>query len=125
MPVLATRAPGPRRPSLVAEALPAEATPQELRYRRVLLKLSGESLMGERPYGVDPDVTRAIAGQLPEAQALGVAIAVVVAGGNIFRGRAAAARGMDRATGDYMGRQATVMNGRALQDALEQVDCPT
>ena len=109
----------------MAEAIPAEATPQELRYQRVLLKLSGESLMGGRPYGVDPDVTRAIAAQIADAQALGVAIAVVVGGGNIFRGLAAAARGMDRATGDYMGMLATVMNGLALQDALEQVECPT
>jgi len=109
----------------VAEAIPAEAIPQELRYQRVLLKLSGESLMGGRPYGVDPDVTRAIASQIAEAQALGLAIAVVVGGGNIFRGLAAAARGMDRATGDYMGMLATVMNGLALQDALEQVECPT
>src|SRR5580765_7675087 len=114
-----------RRPSQVAEAVPAEATPQQLRYRRVLLKLSGESLMGSRAYGVDPDVTRAIANQIADAQALGVAIAVVVGGGNIFRGLAAAARGMDRATGDYMGMLATVMNGLALQDALEQVNCPT
>jgi uridylate kinase len=109
----------------MAEAVPTEAISQELRYRRVLLKLSGESLMGDRPYGVDPDVTRSIAEQIAEAQALGVAVAVVVGGGNIFRGLAAAARGMDRATGDYMGMLATVMNGLALQDALEQVDCPT
>src|SRR5438045_2742221 len=109
----------------MADASPAEATAQDLRYRRVLLKLSGESLMGTRPYGVDPDVTRTIAGQLAEAQALGVAIAVVVGGGNIFRGLAAAARGMDRATGDYMGMLDTVMNGVALQDALEQIECPT
>ena len=109
----------------MAEAVPAEAISQELRYQRVLLKLSGESLMGGRPYGVDPDVTRAIAAQIAEAQGLGVAIAVVVGGGNIFRGLAAAARGMDRATGDYMGMLATVMNGLALQDALEQLECPT
>ena len=94
-------------------------------YRRVLLKLSGEALMGERTYGVDPEVTRAIASQLAEAHGRGVQVAVVVGGGNIFRGLAAAARGMDRATGDYMGMLATVMNGLALQDALEQVDCPT
>jgi uridylate kinase len=95
------------------------------RYNRVLLKLSGEALMGERPYGVDPDVVRAIASQVAEAKALGVQMAIVVGGGNIFRGMAAAASGMDRATGDYMGMLATVMNGLAIQDALEQQDCPT
>jgi uridylate kinase len=95
------------------------------RYRRVLLKLSGEALMGERQYGVDPDVTRSIAMQVASAQGLGVQVAVVVGGGNIFRGLAAAARGMDRATGDYMGMLATVMNGLALQDALEQTGSPT
>jgi uridylate kinase len=95
------------------------------RYHRVLLKLSGESLMGGRSYGVDPEVTREIATQLAAAQQTGVEVAVVVGGGNIFRGLAAAARGMDRATGDYMGMLATVMNGLALQDALEQANCPT
>ena len=95
------------------------------RYRRVLLKLSGEALMGERQYGVDPEVTRSIALQVASAQELGVQVAVVVGGGNIFRGLAAAARGMDRATGDYMGMLATVMNGLALQDALEQSGSPT
>jgi uridylate kinase len=94
-------------------------------YRRVLLKLSGESLMGSRAYGIDPSVTRLIASQVAEARALGVEVAIVVGGGNIFRGIAAAASGMDRSTGDYMGMLATVMNGLALQDALEQIDCPT
>jgi uridylate kinase len=94
-------------------------------YHRVLLKLSGEALMGERQYGVDPEVTRSIANQVSEALSGGYEVAVVVGGGNIFRGMAAAARGMDRATGDYMGMLATVMNGLALQDALEQVACPT
>jgi uridylate kinase len=97
----------------------------ELAYRRVLLKLSGESLMGSRPYGVDPAMTRLIASQVAEARSLGVEVAIVVGGGNIFRGLAAAASGMDRSTGDYMGMLATVMNGLALQDALEQSDCPT
>jgi uridylate kinase len=96
-----------------------------LRYRRVLLKLSGEALMGERPYGVDPEVTRAIATQVADARGAGAEVAIVVGGGNIFRGLAAAATGMDRATGDYMGMLATVMNGLALQDALEQIECPT
>jgi uridylate kinase len=93
--------------------------------RRVLLKLSGEALMGTRQYGIDPDVTRDIAGQVMEARSSGVEIAIVVGGGNIFRGLAASARGMDRATGDYMGMLATVMNGLAMQDALEQAGCPT
>jgi uridylate kinase len=102
----------------------ASASPA-LHYRRVLLKLSGEALMGERPYGVDPEVTRTIATQVADAGAAGAQIAIVVGGGNIFRGLAAAATGMDRSTGDYMGMLATVMNGLALQDALEQIDCPT
>ncbi|TMB56990.1 MAG: UMP kinase [Chloroflexi bacterium] len=94
-------------------------------YSRVLLKLSGEALMGDRQYGIDPDVVRGIANQVAEARAGTVQIAVVVGGGNIFRGLAAASSGMDRATGDYMGMLATAMNGLALQDALEQAGCPT
>jgi uridylate kinase len=81
--------------------------------------------MGTRQYGIDPDVTRDIAGQVMEARSSGAEIAIVVGGGNIFRGLAASARGMDRATGDYMGMLATVMNGLAMQDALEQAGCPT
>jgi len=103
-----------------AAAAPATTTP-----RRVLLKLSGEALMGEHEYGIDPGVVREIAMQVADAAGDGIQIAVVVGGGNIFRGLAASARGMDRATGDYMGMLATVMNGLAMQDALEQVDCPT
>jgi uridylate kinase len=91
----------------------------------VLLKLSGEALMGEHEYGIDPAVVREIAGQVAEVAGDGVQIAIVVGGGNIFRGLAASARGMDRATGDYMGMLATVMNGLAIQDALEQLECPT
>jgi uridylate kinase len=90
------------------------------KYRRVLLKLSGEALMGPRQYGIDPDVARDIAAQVGEAREGGVEIAIVVGGGNIFRGLSAAASGMDRATADYMGMLATVMNGLAIQDALEQ-----
>jgi uridylate kinase len=105
----------------VSEPIPLSAPV----YRRVLLKLSGEALMGDRQYGIDPDVARAIAEQVSEAKASGIEIALVVGGGNIFRGLAAAAKGMDRATGDYMGMLATVMNGLAMQDALEQVGCPT
>lgn len=92
---------------------------------RVLLKLSGEALMGGRQYGIDPEVVRGIAAQVAEARRDGIEVAVVVGGGNIFRGVAAAATGMDRATADYMGMLATAMNGLALQDALEQVDCAT
>ena len=93
--------------------------------RRVLLKLSGEALMGEHEYGIDPEMVRHIAAQVADAKQDGTEIAVVVGGGNIFRGLAASARGMDRSTGDYMGMLATVMNGLAIQDALEQADCPT
>lgn len=92
---------------------------------RVLLKLSGEALMGARQYGIDPEVVRGIAAQVAEARRDGIEVAVVVGGGNIFRGMAAAATGMDRATADYMGMLATAMNGLALQDALEQAECAT
>ena len=97
----------------------------EPKYRRALLKLSGEALMGSKQYGIDPEVAREIAGQIAEARRAGIEVAVVVGGGNIFRGLAAAAKGMDRATGDYMGMLGTVMNGLAIQDALEQIGCPT
>jgi uridylate kinase len=88
-------------------------------YRRILLKLSGEALMGDQHYGIDPAVTTRIATDVGEIQALGVQTAIVIGGGNIFRGVAASARGMDRATADYMGMLATVINALALQDALE------
>ena len=94
-------------------------------YGRILLKVSGEALLGTRSYGVDPAVCIFIADQVREARNAGVEVAIVVGGGNIFRGLAAAAKGMDRATGDYMGMLATVMNGLALQDALEKEDVPT
>jgi uridylate kinase len=89
-----------------------------------LLKLSGEALLGERQYGVDPAFCTFIAKQVRNVQELGVEIGIVVGGGNIFRGLAAAARGMDRATGDYIGMLATVMNGLALQDAIEREGMP-
>ena len=98
---------------------------RSLRYRRVLLKLSGEALMGDRQYGVDPAFCAFIARQVAEIHRLGVEVGIVVGGGNIFRGLAASARGMDRATGDYIGMLATVMNGLALQDALERAGVPT
>ncbi len=94
-------------------------------YGRVLLKLSGEALMGELEYGTDPDRVQAVAEEIATVHARGVEIAIVVGGGNIYRGLAAAAKGMDRATGDYMGMLATVLNGLALQDALEKLDVPT
>jgi uridylate kinase len=89
-------------------------------YKRVLLKLSGEALMGEQSYGIDPAVATQIARDIAEIQGMGVETAIVIGGGNIFRGVAASARGMDRATADYMGMLATVINALALQDALEQ-----
>ncbi len=97
----------------------------EPRYHRIVLKLSGEALLGSRQYGVDPAVCQSIAQQVRAVQAAGVEVAIVVGGGNIFRGLAAAARGMERATGDYIGMLATVMNALALQDALEKVGVPT
>jgi len=93
--------------------------------RRVLLKLSGEALLGDAEYGIDPGVVRKIAREVADAVAEGIQAAIVVGGGNIFRGLAASAKGMDRATGDYMGMLATVMNGLAIQDALEQLGQPT
>jgi uridylate kinase len=89
-------------------------------YKRILLKLSGEALMGEQQFGVDPLVASRIARDIGDIQGLGVETAIVIGGGNIFRGLAASARGMDRATADYMGMLATVINALALQDALEQ-----
>jgi uridylate kinase len=94
-------------------------------YRRIVLKISGEALMGQRSYGVDPEMCIFIARQVHEVVDQGIQVAVVVGGGNIFRGLAASARGMDRATGDYIGMLATVMNGLALQDALEKEGVPT
>ena len=89
-------------------------------YTRVLLKLSGESLMGERSFGVDPSAAATIAREIGEVRGLGVEVAAVIGGGNIFRGLAASAKGMDRAAADYMGMLATVINALALQDALEK-----
>ncbi|BCS33865.1 uridylate kinase [Luteitalea sp. TBR-22] len=94
-------------------------------YSRVLLKLSGEALMGDQGYGVDPAVVTRIAEDVAEIRAIGVQVAIVIGGGNIFRGMAGSARGMDRATADYMGMLATVMNGLALQDGLEHHGVPT
>jgi uridylate kinase len=97
----------------------------EPHYKRILLKLSGEALMGEQPYGIDAAVANRIAEDIAEIQSLGVQTAAVIGGGNIFRGLAASAQGMDRSTADYMGMLATVINALALQDALENHDVPT
>ena len=95
------------------------------RYQRILLKLSGEALMGNAGFGIDPATLESIAGEIKEVRELGVEIAVVIGGGNIFRGLAASSKGMDRANADYMGMLATVMNSLALQDALERHELPT
>jgi uridylate kinase len=94
-------------------------------YRRILLKLSGEALAGRQGYGIDPEILARVAEELGEVVKLGIQIAVVIGGGNIFRGVAASAGGMERATGDYMGMLATVINALALQDAIEKVGVPT
>jgi uridylate kinase len=95
------------------------------RFKRILLKLSGEALMGDTGIGIDPATIERIASEVAEVRALGVEIAIVIGGGNIFRGLAASAHGMDRASADYMGMLATVMNSLALQDALERVNVTT
>ncbi|MHB8508765.1 MAG: UMP kinase [Candidatus Dormibacteria bacterium] len=95
------------------------------RYRRVLLKLSGEALMGNQGYGIDPETLRAVARQVSRVREHRVEVAVVIGGGNIFRGINAGERGMDRTQADYMGMLATVINALALQDALEKIGVPT
>src|SRR5438552_17336208 len=95
------------------------------KYKRVLLKLSGESLMGDKGFGIDPDVVRRIAAEIKDVHDLGVEVALVIGGGNIFRGLAASAQGFDRVSADYMGMLATVMNALAVQDALEKIDVNT
>lgn len=95
------------------------------KYKRVLLKISGEALVGSQSFGIDSDTAEWIARDIAEVQKLGVQIAVVIGGGNIFRGLAASAQGMDRATADYMGMLATVINGLALSDAIERYGAKT
>lgn len=95
------------------------------KYDRVLLKISGEALMGQREYGLDPDTVERIAGEVKAVYDLGVEICLVIGGGNIFRGLSGAAAGMERATADYMGMMATVINSLAMQNALEKVGLPT
>jgi uridylate kinase len=94
-------------------------------YRRILLKLSGEVLMGEQPFGIDPDTVARVAAEVKAAKDTGLEICLVIGGGNIFRGMAGAAKGMDRAQADYMGMLATVMNALAMQNALEQLGVQT
>jgi len=100
-------------------------TTREPKYRRVLLKLSGEALAGKASYGIDPAIVSSLATEIKEVRALGCEVAVVVGGGNIFRGLSAAELGMDRSTADYMGMLATVLNCLALQDALEKMGVDT
>jgi uridylate kinase len=95
-----------------------------LKYTRILLKLSGEALAGDRGYGLDPTVIQFISKQVQEVYELGVSVGIVVGGGNIFRGVSDAAKGMDRSTADYMGMLATVINSLSLQDALEKLGLP-
>lgn len=97
----------------------------ELKYNRILLKMSGEMLSGDQGFGIEPAVIRRFAREIKSVRDAGVEIAVVIGGGNIFRGLAGASRGMDRAHADYMGMLATVINALALQDALEQQGCHT
>lgn len=100
-------------------------TPQsQQHYKRVMLKISGESLMGKLPYGIDPEMVGTVAQQVKDVVATGIEVCLVIGGGNIFRGVSGAAAGMERATGDYMGMLATVMNALAMQNALEQLDVP-
>ena len=103
---------------------PSAALPSPV-YKRILLKLSGEALVGDKGYGISPAVLEGIADQVKNIHALGVHTAIVIGGGNIFRGVAASAQGMDRASADYMGMLATVINALALQDALEHKGVPT
>ncbi len=98
---------------------------QEPCYKRILLKLSGEALAGQQGYGIDPDIIIGIAREIREVADLGLEIAIVIGGGNIFRGLAASSAGMDRASADYMGMLATMMNSLALQDALEKAGVNT
>src|SRR5699024_5500323 len=95
------------------------------RYRRIVLKLSGEALSGERGYGIEPSVIQSIAAQVKEVSELGIEIAIVVGGGNIWRGKVGSEMGMDRANADYMGMLATVMSVLGLQDTVEHMGIPT
>ncbi len=100
-------------------------TVKKKKLKRVLLKISGEALMGNLGFGIDPKINDSIASQIKEVWKKGTEIAIVIGGGNIFRGLSAASRGMDRSTADYMGMLATMLNGLALQDALERINVKT
>jgi uridylate kinase len=106
--------------------MPSDSEPApNVKYRRVLLKLSGEALIGDQGYGLDPKIVSRLAQEIGGVHAMGVEIAIVIGGGNIFRGVAGASAGMERATADYMGMLATVINALAVQSALEQCNVPT
>ncbi|MGH7356182.1 MAG: UMP kinase [Candidatus Rokuibacteriota bacterium] len=105
--------------------MPPDAGPARPAYRRIVLKLSGEALAGEQGYGIDPPVLARVAAEMRDVVGLGVQVGIVIGGGNIFRGVAASAGGMERATADYMGMLATIINALALQDALEKAGLQT
>src|SRR5580658_6585727 len=110
--------------SLSPQPVDSAASPQ-LRYRRVLLKVSGEVLMGEQPFGIDLATLDAVAADIAEVTAQGIEVCLVIGGGNIFRGLSMAGKGMERASADYMGMLATVMNALAMQSALEKIGVDT
>jgi uridylate kinase len=103
----------------------SETGPPQPKYRRILLKLSGEALAGKGGGGIEPEALRGMAGQIAEVYRMGVGVVIVIGGGNIFRGLTGSAGGIERATGDYMGMLATIINALALQDALEKAGAPT
>jgi uridylate kinase len=117
--------PSPVRPLRERKIASARTRDETLRYRRVLLKLSGEALQGSAPYGIDFSTLESIARQVAAVVARGVEVGMVIGGGNIWRGEPAATRGMERATADYMGMLATVINGLALQTAMERIGLHT
>ena len=106
-------------------AEPARAVAPAAKFHRVLLKLSGEALMGDQGYGLDPKIVQRLAAEVKSVHAMGVQVALVIGGGNIFRGLAGEGAGIDRATGDYMGMLATIINSLAMQSALERIGVPT
>jgi len=116
--------PGPGRPAAKGNHK-IVSTKRRPAFRRVLLKLSGEALMGSREFGIDPDTVAQVAKELEEVHGSGVELAIVVGGGNIFRGLRASEKGLDRVAADHMGMLATVINALALQDAIEKLDVPT
>lgn len=109
----------------MAEELKQSSPAEKIRIKRVVLKLSGEALCGDTGYGVDPETLREMSGEVAEVVSLGAEVALVIGGGNIFRGLRGSAQGMDRSSADYMGMLATVINAIAMQDALEKLSIPT